>query len=152
MRYVIGGIGEDSNYLDSLIREHNLQGIVHRIGSVSEADLPRWMNACDLFAMPNRDIDGDNEGFGMVFIEAAACSKPSLAGEDGGTGAAVLHGQTGLRVDGKSVALIAEALRTLLVDSEMSRRLAEQAYVRVGQNFAWDQVAQATKRLLDTRN
>ena len=69
-----------------------LQGIVHRIGAVSEADLPRWMNACDVFAMPNREINGDNEGFGMVFIEAAACGKPSLAGEAGGTGSAVLHG------------------------------------------------------------
>ncbi len=60
------------------------------------------MNACDVFAMPNREINGDNEGFGMVFIEAAACGKPSLAGEAGGTGSAVLHEQTGLRVDGNS--------------------------------------------------
>ena len=55
LRYVIAGIGEDADYLDGLIAEHNVQGIVHRIGAVSEADLPRWMNACDVFAMPNRE-------------------------------------------------------------------------------------------------
>ena len=57
-----------------------------------------------MFAMPNRDIDGDNEGFGMVFIEAAACGKPSLAGDAGGTGSAVLDEKTGLRIDGTSLA------------------------------------------------
>jgi len=152
VRYVIAGIGEDADYLDGLIAEHNAQDIVHRIGAVSETDLPRWLNACDMFAMPNREINGDNEGFGMVFIEAAACGKSSLAGKDGGTGAAVLHGKTGFRVDGKSVSLIAESLRTLLMDSDLSRELADQAYARIGQHFSWDRVAHATQRLLDTRS
>ena len=52
--------------------------------------------------MPNRDINGDTEGFGMVFIEAAACGKPSVAGLAGGTAAAVIDGVTGMRVDGTS--------------------------------------------------
>jgi phosphatidylinositol alpha-1,6-mannosyltransferase len=152
VRYVIAGIGEDADYLDDLIREHNLHDVAHRIGAVSEADLPRWMNACDIFAMPNREIDGDNEGFGMVFIEAAACGKPSLAGEDGGTGSAVLHGQTGLRVDGKSVVLIAESLRAILNSPDLAQGLAEQAYTRIGKYFSWDKVAQATQGLLDSRS
>jgi phosphatidyl-myo-inositol dimannoside synthase len=103
LRYVIAGIGEDADYLDGLIGEHGVQGIVHLLGAREREDLPRWMNACDVFAMPNREINGDNEGFGMVFIEAAACGKPALAGEAGGTGAAVLHGQTGHRVDGSQL-------------------------------------------------
>jgi phosphatidylinositol alpha-1,6-mannosyltransferase len=152
LRYVIAGIGEDADYLDSLIAEHNAQGIVHRIGAVSEADLPRWMNACDVFAMPNRDINGDNEGFGMVFIEAAACGKPSLAGEDGGTGSAVLHGHTGLRVDGKTVTLIAESLCIMLNDSDLTRSFSDQAYARIGECFTWDRVAQVTQGLLDSRS
>lgn len=151
MHYVIGGIGEDSEYLDGLIREHRLQGFVHRIGAVSEADLPRWMSACDVFTMPNREINGDSEGFGMVFIEAAACGRPSLAGEAGGTGSAVLHEQTGLRVDGQSVEAIALGLRTLLTNEAYRSRLADQALDRVHRLFAWKQVAQATERLMDRR-
>ena len=76
------------------MREHNLSGMVDIIGAVSELDLPRWLNACDLFAMPNREINGDNEGFGMVFIEASACGKPVIAGAAGGTGAAVVNAHT----------------------------------------------------------
>lgn len=152
VRYVIAGIGEDADYLDGLIREHNLHGVAHRIGAVSEADLPRWMNACDIFAMPNREIDGDNEGFGMVFIEAAACGKPCLAGEAGGTASAVLHEQTGLRVDGKSVSAIANSLRVLLKDTALCQQLADHAYARVQERFAWNRVSQATEQLMHSRS
>jgi phosphatidylinositol alpha-1,6-mannosyltransferase len=151
LRYVIAGIGEDADYLDGLIAEHNVQGIVHRIGAVSETDLPRWLNACDLFAMPNRDINGDNEGFGMVFIEAAACGKPSLAGEAGGTGSAVLHEQTGLRVDGAETNKVVNGLRQLLTNSDRASSLGRAGLNRVQAKFAWEKVAQATHQAILAR-
>ncbi len=147
VRYVIAGIGEDADYLDGLIAQHALQGIAHRIGAVSEADLPRWMNACDVFAMPNREINGDNEGFGMVFIEAAACGKPSLAGEAGGTGSAVLDGVTGRRIDGRILADVVSALRDLLTNAEQARRWGDAALARVRGEFDWKRVAEKTRRL-----
>jgi phosphatidylinositol alpha-1,6-mannosyltransferase len=152
LRYVIAGIGEDADYLDGLIAEHNAQSIVHRIGAVSEPDLPRWMNACDVFAMPNRDINGDNEGFGMVFIEAAACGKPSLAGEAGGTGSAVLHNETGLRVDGVEAKHVVNGLRQLLAKPEWMHALGQAGLNRVNSMFAWEQVAQATQQTILARN
>jgi phosphatidylinositol alpha-1,6-mannosyltransferase len=147
VRYVIAGIGEDADYLDGLISKHHLKSIVHRVGAVSEADLPRWLNACDVFAMPNREINGDNEGFGMVFIEAAACGKPILAGEAGGTGSAVLHNQTGLRVDGTSVDAVADGLRCLLTQSVLACELGRAALQRVGREFSWERVAEKTQLL-----
>lgn len=147
LRYVIGGIGEDADYLDGLIHELGLTGVVHRIGPVREADLPRWQNACDIFAMPNREINGDNEGFGMVFIEAAACGKPSLAGLAGGTGSAVLHGETGLRVDGTSVDAVADGLRSLLTQPDLTRAWGQRALQRVEREFSWERVAEKTRQL-----
>jgi phosphatidylinositol alpha-1,6-mannosyltransferase len=152
LRYVIAGIGEDADYLDNLIAEHNVQDIVHRIGAVSETDLPGWMNACDVFAMPNREINGDNEGFGMVFIEAAACGKPSLAGDAGGTASAVLHEQTGLRVDGGDAANVVRGLRHLLNHPDWMRELGQAGLKRVRASFAWEQVAQATQREILARS
>lgn len=152
LRYIIGGIGEDAEHLDDLIVEHRLQDSVHRIGAVSDVELPRWLNACDVFAMPNREINGDNEGFGMVFIEAAACGKPSLAGEAGGTGSAVLHNQTGLRVDGVSVEAVAEGLRSLLTRPAQTRELGQRALQRVEREFAWERVAQKTRQLTVNAN
>jgi phosphatidylinositol alpha-1,6-mannosyltransferase len=152
VRYVIAGVGEDAEYLDDLIREHGLADAVHLIGAVSESDLPRWLNACDVFVMPNREVNGDNEGFGMVFIEAAACGKTSIAGEAGGTGSAVLHNQTGMRVDGESILAIESTLRTLLTDTVLRTRLAESAHARALELFGWNRVAESTERLVDKRN
>ncbi|MCL5059545.1 MAG: glycosyltransferase, partial [Candidatus Thermoplasmatota archaeon] len=145
VQYVIAGIGEDADYLDGLIAEHNVRGIVHRIGAVSEADLPRWMNACDVFAMPNREINGDNEGFGMVFIEAAACGKPSLAGHAGGTGSAVIDGETGLRIEGTRTNAVAIGLARLLTDE--GKRMGRAAIERTQREFSWEKVAEKTAAL-----
>jgi phosphatidylinositol alpha-1,6-mannosyltransferase len=147
LRYVIAGIGEDTDYLDGLIAEQNAQGIVHCIGAVSEADLPRWMNACDVFAMPNRDINGDNEGFGMVFIEASACGRPVLAGNAGGTGAAVQDGVTGLRVEGKSLDDVVEGLTRLLSGNDDIKEMGLSGFSRVQAEFAWESVADKTLAL-----
>ena len=147
LHYVLAGIGEDADYLDNLIREYGVEDVVHRIGAVSETELPRWMNACDVFAMPNREINGDNEGFGMVFIEAAACAKPSLAGLAGGTGSAVLQDVTGLRVEGNDLGAIVSGLRRLIAEPQLAARLGGNGLERVRQIHAWEHVASATRQL-----
>ncbi|MGB9128231.1 MAG: glycosyltransferase family 4 protein [Thiobacillus sp.] len=144
VHYVLAGIGEDWDYLIGLIREHNLQGVAHMIGAVADQDLPRWMNACDVFAMPNREIDGDNEGFGMVFIEAAACGKPVLAGNAGGTGAAVRDEVTGLRVEGVSVDSVSQGLGNLLFNREKSEEMGHRGWSRTQTEFTWERVAEKT--------
>ena len=146
--YAIIGIGEDWNYLVGLARELGVLGRVHLLGHVSPEDLPRWYNACDVFIMANREIDGDTEGFGMVFLEAAACGKPAIAGDKGGTGAAVLDGETGLRVDGTVVPAVAYALSMLLGDKVLAERLAHAGLVRARADFSWDSVAERTRLLV----
>ena len=80
----------------------------------------------------------------MVFIEAAACGKPSLAGEAGGTGAAVLHEKTGLRVDGTSTEAVTEGLRRLLHNREWATSLGNAGLMRVKNQFTWERVADVT--------
>lgn len=147
VQYALIGIGEDHDYLLNLARENGVSERVHLLGHVSPEDLPRWYNACDIFAMPNREINGDTEGFGMVFIEAAACGKPAIAGLAGGTGSAVIDGETGLRVAGDSPSKVAQALYKLFVDDELIRRLSSAGQARALQNFSWDAVARKTKEL-----
>ncbi len=148
VHYALVGIGEDREYLERLATEEGVQDRVHFLGHVSMDDLPRWYNACDLFVMPNREIDGDNEGFGMVFMEAAACGKTSIAGKAGGTGAAVLHGETGLRVDGTRHEAVAEAIRRLLADPVHREQLAENAHKRAVEEFSWEKVAEQTQEVM----
>ncbi|MGD9602578.1 MAG: glycosyltransferase family 4 protein [Gammaproteobacteria bacterium] len=141
VHYALIGIGEDRTYLESLVRDQGLGTHVHFLGHVAPEDLPRWYNACDVFAMPNREINGDTEGFGMVFIEAAACGKPAIAGIAGGTGSAVVDGVTGYRIDGERVDALVDALSRLVAEPATARQLGEAGYARVVQQFAWPTVA-----------
>ena len=150
VRYAVIGIGEDRDYLRALASELGMSDRVHFLGHVAPEDLPRWYNAADVAAMPNREIDGDTEGFGMVFTEAAACAKPTVAGLAGGTGAAVIDGVTGLRVDGASTEAVAEALGRLLGDPVLSRELGEQGHRRALRDFSWQRVADKTRQLAES--
>lgn len=147
VRYALIGIGEDWDYLHGLARDEGVAERVHFLGHVAPEDLPRWYNACDVFAMPNREIGGDTEGFGMVYIEAAACGKPAIAGRAGGTGAAVVNGVTGMLVDGADSAHVAAAIAYLLTDSSLAHQLGKAALARVREHFDWDAVARVTGRL-----
>lgn len=152
VQYAVIGIGEDQEYLLNLARAHGVAERVHLLGHVSANDLPRWYNACDIFAMPNREINGDTEGFGMVFLEAAACGKPSLAGIAGGTGAAVLDEETGLRLDGTDGQKIHAALVRLLGDTILAAQLGKNGLTRAVKEFSWDSVAAKTLALNATHS
>jgi phosphatidylinositol alpha-1,6-mannosyltransferase len=133
--YAVIGIGEDRDYLQCLAAEIGETARVHLLGHVSYDDLPRWYCASDLFAMPNRDVGGDTEGFGLVYLEAAAAGRPALAGIAGGTASAVVDEVTGLRVDGEQLPGIAQALVRLLRNAEEAERMGRRGRERVLENY-----------------
>jgi phosphatidylinositol alpha-1,6-mannosyltransferase len=146
--YALIGIGEDWDYLSDLAKELGVSERLHLLGHVSPEDLPRWYNASDVFVMANREINGDTEGFGMVFLEAAACGKPAIAGDAGGTGAAVVDGETGFRVDGNCVAAVSTALLAVLNNTNLAAHMASTGLARAQTEFSWDSVAEKTHLLL----
>lgn len=146
VRYALIGIGEDYDYLTNLSKELGVAGNIHLLGHASPEDLPRWYNACDVFIMPNREINGDTEGFGMVFVEAAACGKPAIGGRAGGTGAAIQDGITGLRVDGGACEEVRVALTQILGDANLALTLGLEGRTRVANQFSWESVAEKTIR------
>lgn len=145
--YAVIGIGEEQAYLQGLIDELGLGDRVHLLGHVPYEDLPRWYCACSLFAMPNRDIGGDTEGFGLVFLEAASAGRPALAGIAGGTGSAVVDGVTGLRVDGESLDSIAGGLARLLNNEEEAASFGQQGRERILQFFTHQRRVDQLRRL-----
>lgn len=146
-RYVLIGIGEDQDYLSTLARDTLVDDRVHMLGHVSQEDLPRWYNACDIFVMPNRAINGDTEGFGMVFLEASACGKPVISGMAGGTGAAVEDGITGYRVDAEKVDSVRKILANILSESNLGEKMGTAGLERVLRDFSWQRVAEKTKAI-----
>lgn len=146
--YVIVGVGEDERYLRGLVSDLALEDHVTLAGAAGDDELPLWYNLCDGFIMPNRRVENDSEGFGMVFIEANACGKPVIAGIDGGTGSAVLDGVTGIRVDGEDIDAIASAAVRLLSDPDYAQSLGRAGMERARSSFGWEHVAEKTVEVL----
>jgi phosphatidylinositol alpha-1,6-mannosyltransferase len=131
--------------------EHALRRLADRapnrsvtfVGEVPEADLPRYYALGEVFAMPCRTRLGglEVEGWGNVFIEAAACGRPVVVGDSGGARETVVHGETGLLVDGRDVEGVADALATLLEDPPYARRMGKAGRARVEREHAWPRAA-----------
>jgi phosphatidylinositol alpha-1,6-mannosyltransferase len=132
-------------YRDRLEREALAApaGSVLFAGEVPEEELPLYYAVGDVFAMPcrNRLAGLEVEGWGNVFIEAAACGRPVVAGASGGAVEAVEHGVTGLVVDGTNVSAVAEAVGGLLADPDRARAMGKAGRARVESSYTWPRAA-----------
>jgi phosphatidylinositol alpha-1,6-mannosyltransferase len=125
--YLIVGAGELEPQLRAMVSDLKLCDHVTFAGRVAADELVTHYQLCDLFIMPNREMDDrETEGFGLVFLEASACGKAVIGGRDGGAVEAIRDGVTGLTVDGRYPAAIAAAVIELLTN-DARRHAMEQA-------------------------
>lgn len=136
---VLVGGGPSRSRLHRLAQHHGVAGHVVFSGSVTHSELPAWYGVGDVFAMPcRRRLGGlDVEGLGMVFLEAAACGLPVVAGISGGSVDAVLDGETGRLVDGDSVDQIASTLVVLLSNPPHAAALGARGRQWVAEQWSW---------------
>ena len=138
----IGGGGRDRARLARLIERTGAP--VRLLGRVPDADLPDLYGCADVYAMLCRNRWGglEQEGFGIVFLEAAAAGVPQVAGDSGGAAEAVVDGETGLVVRSpRSAAAVATALGSLLDDPQERARLAGAGRRRAVAEFDYDVLA-----------
>ena len=142
MVLAIGGDGRERGRLEAGARR---AGVPARfLGRVPDEELPRLYGVADVFAMPCRNRWGglEQEGFGIVYLEAAASGVPQVAGRSGGSHEAVSDGVTGLVVDATADATtLVDALRRLLSDPALRRRMGEASRRRAVDLFDYDVLA-----------
>lgn len=147
----IAGGGRDRSRLERLAAGTGAP--VRFLGRVPDERLPALYGAADVFAVlcRNRWAGLEQEGFGIVFLEAAAAGVPQVAGASGGAAEAVLDGATGLvvRRPGDPVAA-AGALARLLDDPSLRHRLGIEARRRAGASFDYDVLASRLRHALDS--
>ncbi len=153
VRYIIVGTGREEARLRRLTAQLDLNGRVIFAGRVPDEQLPLYYNLCDVFVLPNRvtaasDLKGDYEGFGIVFLEAAACAKPVVAGRSGGAAEAVQDGDSGLLIDPLSPDELAHAVNRILADPDLATRLGTRGRQRTVDHFDWQLVAKRLEPLL----
>jgi phosphatidylinositol alpha-1,6-mannosyltransferase len=139
----IAGGGRDRERLERLAAE--LDAPVQFLGRVSHEDLPRLYGCADICTMICRNRWGglEQEGFGIVFVEAAACGVVQVAGQSGGAAEAVVDGETGLVIrrpqDHRDVAAAFEAL---LDDDARRQAMGVAARRRAEAEFSYDVLAE----------
>jgi phosphatidyl-myo-inositol dimannoside synthase len=138
----IAGGGRDEGRLRQLAEQ--VKAPVTFLGRVSNDDLPRLYGCADVYTMLCRNRWGglEQEGFGIVFLEAAACGVPQVAGDSGGAAEAVEDGVSGLVVrspdDPREVAA---AIERLLDDPAERARMGVAGRERAVREFSYDVLA-----------
>ena len=137
------GAGRDRDRLRRRAAGAGLGRRFHLLGRVADTDLPALYGAADVFAMICRERwrGLEAEGFGIVFMEAAACATPSVAGRSGGAEDAVVDGVTGFVVNPRDPAGVAGALDAVLCDPGLRRQLGTAARARAEAGFGYDTLA-----------
>ena len=136
----IAGSGRDRPRLERAIRKTGAP--VRLLGRVPSPDLPGLYACADVFALccRSRWAGLEQEGFGIVFLEAAAAGIPSVAGDSGGCAEAVIDGETGFVIGNpiRRRGAVADAIDRLLSDPALASRQGQAARHRAETEFAYD--------------
>ncbi|GMK37703.1 hypothetical protein PCCS19_07570 [Paenibacillus sp. CCS19] len=143
--YVIVGDGPERGRLEQLAKKIGVSEAVRFVGSVDGSErLNDYYNLADQFIMVCRELEeGDVEGFGIVYLEAASVGVPVIGGKSGGASEAVLDGETGLLVAPESHAEITAAIVRLAGDTVLRDRLVQEGYTRAKTQFQHENLAEA---------
>jgi phosphatidylinositol alpha-1,6-mannosyltransferase len=149
LQVLIGGGGRDADRLQKLIDKFNAP--VRMLGRVSDEQLPRLYGCADVSAMLCRSRWGglEQEGFGIVFSEAASCGVPQIAGKSGGAADAVLEGLTGKVVQNPSdVGQVASTVTQLLDDVFLRSLMSVASRERALNTFDYDVLSKSLAQVL----
>jgi len=134
---VVVGDGLERSDLESLAEKLDLGHRVHFLGYRSDVD--QILPHIDIFTLPTF-----GEGFGLVLLEAMACSKPIVGTDVMSIPEIVQQGETGLLVPAQDVSALAEALDTLIANPELRDQFGKAGFQRLKRRFTVEQMVRKT--------
>jgi phosphatidylinositol alpha-1,6-mannosyltransferase len=146
--YLVVGRGPYEGSLRELAKGLGVSEAVRFCGYVPTHDLPLYYGAADIHIMPSTN-DGDVEGFGISFIEAAACGVPSIGSRSGGIPDAVADGESGFLVEPGDVSGLAKTIVQMLDDKNLRAQMSLAARKMVEMRFSNNAFKQALKEYLN---
>jgi phosphatidylinositol alpha-1,6-mannosyltransferase len=140
LRYLVVGRGDQLGHLQGLARDLGVAERVRFLTEVPDSDLPALYNTAEIYLGLSRPAGLMMEGFGISLSEASASGIPVVAGSGGGMPDAVRDGETGLLVDAEGPEAAGAAVRLLLKDRDLARRLGAEGRRAVETYYNWQRV------------
>jgi glycosyltransferase involved in cell wall biosynthesis len=140
--FVLAGDGIERKRIEDAARSLGVDDRVTFLGY--REDVPDLLAACDLFVLPSL-----YEGLPVSVLEAMAAGKPVVATEIGGTREAVSNGETGLLVSPGDPNALAGAIRSVLSDPQLARRLGEAGRQRALEEFSADRMVRKVTQVYE---
>ncbi len=147
LEYVVVGHGAKQAELEAIARQYRVADRVRFLTAVADVDLPALYNGAAMYLGLSRAEELLIEGFGIALTEASACGVPVVGGLAGGIPDAVRDGETGLLVDSTNLEAVLGAVRSLLADPALSRRLGQGGRRAVETHYNWDRVTREVRDL-----
>jgi phosphatidylinositol alpha-1,6-mannosyltransferase len=141
IHYCIVGDGDERTGLEKLTTQLKVADYVEFLGEIDDQKMVACYRNCDLFALPNRRVGNDDEGFGMVLLEAQASGKAVLAGNSGGTSETLIDGETGVICDCTTPDSIAAKLHELFSEPELLTSMGKKGRAHKQEHFSWSALA-----------
>ncbi|KUK77793.1 MAG: Glycosyl transferase group 1 [candidate division WS6 bacterium 34_10] len=136
------GDGPKREYLESLVKELNIEDQVQFTGFIPHSQLTEALNRTSVFVGPSITTStGYKEGFGLVFIEAMAAGLPVIASRSGGITDTVKHKETGLLVEEKGYKQIAEYIKEIR-DNESLRNELIKGGKQTAKQYSWQNIGE----------
>ncbi|MCC5647764.1 glycosyltransferase family 4 protein [Nostoc sp. CHAB 5824] len=147
VHFILAGKGDDLPRINALVTSLNLEDCVTIAGFVPDEELCAYYNLCDVFALPSK-----GEGFGIVYLEALACGKPVLAGNQDGSIDPLAEGKLGCLVDPDNVEEIADNLIQILQGDYSNPVVYQPEYLqqRTIEAFDFSQFRASLAKLVDS--
>lgn len=125
--YLIVGQGPNAELLQQLTTRLGLTAKVTFLPNVSPKELPKYYSLATMFVMPTRQLGADIEGYGIVYLEASEFALPIIAGQGTSAEEIITNDKNGLLVNSEDPEQIAEAIKKLISNKDLAKRLGQEA-------------------------
>jgi len=136
--WLVIGSGPKIEEVSAMARKNNLQNVVRFLGQIEYEFLPAYYHLADLFVLLSHRDETSEEGWGTVFLEAAACGLPVVAGRVGGAEEAVENLVSGVLVDVYQEESVISAIADLLREEEYAKKMGQAGAERARRDFRWE--------------
>jgi glycosyltransferase involved in cell wall biosynthesis len=151
-KLLIIGTGELHQELILLSESLGLQDSVIFAGAIPNNELPEYFATADIFIGPSIQVaGGDTEGFGLTFVEAAMSGCIVVASDVGGISDIIEDEKTGYLVREKDPAAIADALCTILKQTDTLADIRTAARQKMISQFDWQVIADQYAKVLNDK-